>query len=319
MFAQHPPRPSRPKLPSALPSALMLMLMLASALLPSSSPAAPLDRVRETGVLRVALYRDFPPYSWEPKNPGETNSDTGSPMTGIDAEIAQQLAHRIGVKLEIMPLTAGEDVDSDLRNAVWRGSVVDRSVADLLLHVPMDGQLALRNDLVVLFSPYYTEQVALAAPQRLSSLADLDALLPEDPSARAGSLAVELDSLSDLYLSGALGGRYRDSLHRFLHWSELPAELSSGRYQAVAGGRGEVSYALFRAGLDWPISQPQSAGLRVTSWPVGMAVKQNSRDLAYALGDALTEMTADGTLEAIFRAYHVPFQSPTASGQAEEP
>ena len=56
-----------------------------------------------------------------------------------------------------------------------------------------------------------------------------------------------------------------------------------------------------------PIPLP---GLRLTSWAVGAAVRENARDLGYAAGDILAAAVADGTIAAIFRAHGINYQPP---------
>ena len=80
----------------------------------TSGAARPLDKVRDTGVLRVAVYQDYKPYSWQ---------ENGRPV-GIDVEIANALAKSLGARLDLFELSAGDDIGDDLRNGVWRGSVL---------------------------------------------------------------------------------------------------------------------------------------------------------------------------------------------------
>ena len=119
--------------------------------LASTVGARPLAAVQASGSLRVAVYRDFLPFVEGPREN----------LRGLDVDLAAAIAKRLGVKVEYMVVTAGDDVDADLRNAIWRGPVVGGAVADLMLHVPVDPRLASRNDKVVIFAPYYVERIAV--------------------------------------------------------------------------------------------------------------------------------------------------------------
>ena len=66
-----------------------------------------LAAVKARGALTVAVYRDMPPFH-----------DKGQ---GIDVDLAAALAQALGVKLSLMSFPAGEDMDDDLRNMVWKG------------------------------------------------------------------------------------------------------------------------------------------------------------------------------------------------------
>ena len=54
--------------------------------------AAPLARVKELGVLRVGLYADNRPWSWD---------KGGGVPAGIDVDLAMAIAEQLGVKHEI--------------------------------------------------------------------------------------------------------------------------------------------------------------------------------------------------------------------------
>ncbi len=85
--------------------------------------AAPnLDDLKAAGGLRVAVYRDFPPYSWQ--EAGE--------MRGIDADLARAIGRELGLKVTFMPLTPADDVDGDLRNAIWKGHYLGGGTAELM-------------------------------------------------------------------------------------------------------------------------------------------------------------------------------------------
>ena len=48
----------------------------------------------------------------------------------------------------------------------------------------------------------------------------------------------------------------------------------------------------------------------MADWVLGTAVNEQSRDLGYAIGTALTEMAADGTLVAICGMFGVTYLPP---------
>ena len=51
-------------------------------------------------------------------------------------------------------------------------------------------------------------------------------------------------------------------------------------------------------------------GLRLTSWAVGAAVRENARDLGYAAGDVLAAAVKDGTVGRIFQTHGIAYQRP---------
>jgi len=260
--------------------------------LAGAAQAAPLDTVRERGTLTIGVYRDFPPFSSVEKGQ----------VVGVDADIGREIAHRMTLTPSILEITADEDVDDDLRNGVWRGPVTGGVVADVMMHIPYDLNLGARNDMAVLFSPYYQETLAVARSRPTLSVVELS-------EERVG---VELDSLSDLYLSGAFGGSMRDSTHRYLTYADAARAIDSGEVTALMGPRSQIEDALRHLTPDqrqkMVLSIPGTPGLSMQSWPLGMAVKVDSRDLAYAVGDVVAAMVADGTMAAIFQKHGLTYQ-----------
>jgi ABC-type amino acid transport substrate-binding protein len=266
-------------------------------LLVGSAPVAaarPLAAVESSGSLRVAVYQDFPPFA----------EGTRDDLHGLDVDLAAAVAKRLGVKVEYMVLAAGDDVDADLRNAIWRGPVVGGSVADLMLHVPVDPRLASRNDKVVIFAPYYVERVVVVTDPAQTSGNTL-------PDAFAShKVAVEGDSLSDLYLMGAFGGQLRDNVVHFLSVEAAVAAMQRRDVAGVMAQRSEIEGALKEHRGQYRIVEMPTPGLLVTSWRPGMAVKEDAHDLADALERITDTMIRDGSLASLFAKYGLTYTPP---------
>ena len=81
------------------------------------------DQMIAAGELKVAVYKDFAPYSFE----------DGATPRGVDVELAQALAKALGVQLKLIWAPAGEKLDDDLRDYIWRGSQLhNQQLADLI-------------------------------------------------------------------------------------------------------------------------------------------------------------------------------------------
>jgi polar amino acid transport system substrate-binding protein len=259
--------------------------------------ARPLDQVTADGTLRVAVYGDNAPFSEEEK---------GKPR-GIDVELARALAETLKVKLDLRVVDAGENVDGDLRLNLWRGDLAGTPLADLMLHVPTDRQLALRNDRVFFTAPYFEQEIAFAyRKDALEGFAKLDDI-GDKPVALEGA------SAADLMLLTAQGGRFRPNLKHYKSFEEAAKAYLAGEAPILAGTRAAVEAALSTAKApkdDNPIVAVPSPGLVKTRWEIGGAVRTDSRDLAYAVGDAITALNADGRLKAICEAYGVTYTPP---------
>lgn len=281
-------RPSRRTLIGAA------LAMTAALALPIPASALPLRKVKETGILKIAVYRDFAPWSWR---------DNGV-LKGIDVEFGEALAKRLGVKAELIDFMASEDVGDDLRNMVWRGPLIGGTAADVMMHVPYDPAFAKLNDRVVIVGPYYREGFAMACAR------DVDCEVAP-PQFKGKKLAAELDSIPDFYLSGSFGGVLRaDVSHQTsaLKAFDLVAEHKA---DVVMATRAQVEHAMTRPDAaafvkrKGPLPALPSAG-----WDVGLAIKDDSRDLADALEGYVEAMRADGSIDAILARYGVSPHAP---------
>lgn len=253
-----------------------------------------LDQIRAKGRIRIAFYRDFFPYAYE----------AGGRWTGIDVDLAALIAERLGVALEPMPFTAGETVDDDLRNVVWRGSVVDKTWANLLLHVPVNRELEIRSELAVVFGAYHVERLALALdPDRFEG-----EFTAEDLVGR--KVGVEIDTLGDFWLSMAEGGRVRDATVHFPTPELAATALKAGELDAMVAPIGQLEALLGAERARMELRTDDFAGLAVTSWPIGCSVRENARDLGYAVGDIVDAAMRDGAIPAIFARHGVTWRAP---------
>lgn len=259
--------------------------------------ARPLDQVVADGTLRVAVYGDNAPFSDEVKGKAQ----------GIDADLARAIAEKLKVKLDLRVVDAGENVDGDLRLNLWKGDLAGSPLADLMLHVPTDRQLALRNDQVFFTAPYFEQEIAFA--YRKGDLEGFDKL--DDIGDK--TVALEGTSAADLMLLTAQGGRFRGNLKHYKSFEEAAKAYLAGEAPILAGTRAAIEAALFAAKApkdDNPIATVPSSGLVKTHWEIGGAVKTDSRDLAYAVADAVTALNADGRLKAICETYGVTYTPP---------
>lgn len=242
------------------------------------------DQVRDAGTLKVAVYNDFAPFS-----------DHGS---GIDVDLAQALAAKLGVKPGLMPFPADEDVADDLRNMVWKGHYLGYGPADVMLHVPVDKRLMAGNPQVRIFAPYHVETLRLArsarAIPRFDGFASLD----------GKRIGVEKVSISGMLMLGEGEGRFRDQVRIFPSAGEALAALKAGGLDAVVAKRSEIEAAL-RGDPAFPVEEVSFQRMPRAGWAVGMAVSKDSEELARRLQAALNDLSASGELAALFAKHGV--------------
>ncbi|MBB3981234.1 ABC-type amino acid transport substrate-binding protein [Sphingobium fontiphilum] len=272
---------------------------LALGLLPGMARAAPLAKVKALGVLRVVVYKDNRPWSWE----------EGGKLVGLDVDIAHAIAEKLGVRADVAQIAADESVDDDLRNGVWKGGLLGFVPGDLMLHVPFDRVFASRNDQVAIIAPYYRESFQFAG---IKSQLDLEGMPPQW---RGRKLAAELDSIPDFYLLGSFGGLLARDVAHYMSGSEAVAAVKDGKADAVLASRAQIEEALSHGGADRvAVRRGPLPAFTSPGWDIGMAVKENSRTLGDAVEDIITAMAASGQMKALFAARGVSWAPALAMG-----
>ncbi len=248
-----------------------------------------LEKVQQRGVLTVALYKDFAPFS-----------DNGK---GIDVDLAAALAAKLGVKMSPLWFNANDNVDGDLRKMVWKGTPIGYGPADLMMHVPVDPQYMAKVEQVKIFGAYHRERFAVG--RQLEALPTLDNLEPFEKL----SLGVEGESMGALVMLSADGGRYREKLKIFKSTEDAINALKSGAVVAVLGQQGELENGI-GADSRFAIDLPPNQLLKMQQWRIGLAVKAESVELKTALENAMNELMADGTVQRIMQAYGLKHRQP---------
>ena len=258
--------------------------------------AQPLAKLMSAGVLRVAVYRDFEPWSWLGKD---------GKYAGIDIEIAGAIAKALGLRVEIVDFLADEGVDDDLRNMVWRGSLVGGMPCDLMMHVPVDRKLQLNNDRAVIFGPYYREGFAMVCNRETT---DCEV---QPPQLKGKRLVAELDSIPDFYLSGSFGGILRPDVRHLPSGAAAVSAVIAGDADAAVATRAQVEHGLKGAGNDRAIERKGSLpALPSPGWNVGIAVKDDARELADKIDALIETMLASGDIARIFERFGVNHKAP---------
>ncbi len=249
-----------------------------------------LETVQTKGVLRVAVYRSFAPFS-----------DGGR---GIDVDLAKALAGKLGVKPDVAAFEAGEEMADDLRNMVWKGHYLAGAPGDVMLHVPMDATLAEKNPQVRFVAPYYREQMAV-----LRNVNDIPKLVGLESFTRV-KIGVEGDSLAHSYLLGALGGRFAGNVVQFKSVEPAVEALKSGAVSAVLGSQTQIEAAAGALPRNLELTPFGGVGMPISTWNLGLAVKRDDAALGAALEQAVRELMADGTLARIFANQGVTWSPP---------
>lgn len=271
----------------------------AATLMPRLADAAPLAKVKANGVLRVAIYQDNAPWSW----------DEGGQIRGIDADLGRALAEALGVKADLAIFSADESVEDDLRNAVWRGGLLGFQAADVMLHVPFDPAFAAQVDQVAIVAPYAREKFGLACATGKGLECEAA------PVAFKGhKLAVELATIPDYYLMGQFGGALAKDVVHFPNGAAAVSAMVKGDADAAMATAAQLEYGLKDQTSGFARRKGPLPMMTSPGWDVGMAVKEASRTLGDALDTIVTAMQKDGRMAALCTRYGVTWQAPLAAG-----
>lgn len=268
----------------------ILALTLAPILFALALPAhAGLDEVKKRGILTVAVYRDFAPFA-----------DDGK---GIDIEIAQALAEKLGVRASVQSYDAAENMDDDLRNMVWKGHYMGYGPADMMMHAPVDREYMARQDKVEFIAPYHRERYAVAYDRR--RVDNLETMAPFEKL----PCGVVVDTLPDSLMLSADGGRYRSQLKHYKTLTEAMAALRSGEVAGVMALQGELEGAV-AGDANFPVGPAPIALLNTRQWPVGIAIRKGEQQLGRAIMEAMNALVADGEIERIMARHNIKWRAP---------
>ena len=269
-----------------------------------------LDDVVESGFIEIGIYRDFAPFSYM--------NDDGEPE-GLDVAVGRLIAEGLGVEPRWLWMTPDENVEDDLRNYVWKGSLLDRKVADVMLRVPYDREYSYaidgyglpKHDNVVMFGPYHAESWAIARDlEKLGEVRNLAIF-------RFQKIGVETDSLPDMFLSGAYGGQLRKNVVHHLRIGDAVDELKSGELSAVAGMRSQLEWFLRDRPGRFDVDDDGLQAVARLQWDIGAAVKHTHRQLAYAIEDVIAEAVRDGRMEQLFAEHGISYTMPALYTEVE--
>ena len=277
----------------------------------STAFARSYDDIIESNEIVVAVYRDYTPFSYQEN--GEAK--------GIDVVIAKHIARKLGVKLRFRWVTADENVEGDLRNNLWKGHFLKRTVADLMLRVPYDKAYSLlRDDIgelvheqVHMFAPYHTESWKIAFNnQKIEDVSTMAVFQYHD-------IGVEVDSIPQFYLMSVFNGRMSKRAKQFNTVESAFTAMHEQKIDAVMGLRSQISYYQHQlSSPNYQLASNAFPNIGKQQWDIGMAVKSDYRQLGYAVADIVEAMIASGEIKKIFEDHYAIYQLPALYSVAME-
>jgi polar amino acid transport system substrate-binding protein len=227
-------------------------------------------RVTRTGVVRVGVKADTPPFS----------SERGGGYQGLDIDIAYAVANRLGIdKVQFVPVTSANRMD-----AIEQGTV-DMVIAAMTI-------TRYRERRVDFTIPYYQDGQALLVPVHSTVISYLDL---------AGKTVGTVKGSSSAYYLHQVAPDCKETV--VADFSALRQLLDSGTVDAV------TSDQTILIGMMHNAADPKRyrlAGAAFTSEPYGIAVPQNQSHWRNALNHALMEMVESGQWQSIIDSWFAP-------------
>jgi polar amino acid transport system substrate-binding protein len=276
---------------------VLLPMLMGVSMAHAQTELTDLAKVRASGVLKVAVYKDNAPFAEGPV----------TDMRGLDIALAGALAKAMNLKLALLPFDADENMDDDLRNMVWKGHYLGYGPADVMLQVPVEKTLMDNNPQVVMVGPYMRQTfVLMHDTTRIPRVNRPEDLKGEVVAAERGTGAASA-------MMGYGGGLMRNQVSIFNTGIQAAQAVIEGKAAAAYLTRAQAESAMFRAGVKpgrYEMSPLALNGIPNNGWPVGMAVKKSNKELGQAIETALQSLRDNGELLKIFQQQGMTFTAP---------
>ncbi|MCR5803897.1 MAG: transporter substrate-binding domain-containing protein [Clostridia bacterium] len=222
----------------------------------------------QKGKLIMATNAYFQPYEYY----------EGNKIVGIDAEIAEAVAKKLGLELEI------QDVEFASIIAGVQSGKYDMGMAGMTV---TDERKQSVN-----FSKTYATGIQAIIVKEGSPVTDIDTLLSGEYS-----IGVQTGTTGDIYISDDLGEDNADKVVRFSKGNDAVIALSSDKIDAVVIDN-EPAKNFVAA----------NSGLKILETPYSVedyaiCFNKNNTELRDEVDKALKELTDDGTIPAIIEKY----------------
>jgi len=242
---------------------LMLAMVMTVAMLGACSSAKTEDKV-----LTMATNAEFPPFEYL----------EGEKIVGADVEIAEAIAKKLGMTLEITNI----DFDAALTGAAT--GKYDVAVAGITANDDRRKNMDFTKD-------YYT------ASQAIIVMADSEIKTAADLTGK--TISCQEGTTGEQYL---LDENY--NIQSFKTGAEAISALTSGKVAAVV-----IDDAVAKALSAKQEGKTVVLDEALTKENYAIATKKGNSELVEKINKALDELKADGTLAGIFEKYELPYDA----------
>ena len=287
---------------------LILKLSLLALFFSISLLARSIDDIKASGEIVIAVYEDFPPYSF---------MENGVPK-GIDIELGKKVANSLNVKPVWYFTGSDENLADDLRNTIWRGNLVHKTKADVMFRIPYDYDYLrmtnestgeLENEMVTIKGPYQSEKWIIATNKEIIPQIKTLAIFAYQ------TIGVEVDTLPDLHLSGFARGLLQKNIKHYTKFQEAINDFKNGKIDAIAGLKSQIEYLIDYKNNKDKYYLTQDIPQIKSQWDLATAVSSNYRDLSYHIDGLIDTAYKNNEIKEIFENFGVEYIAPISKTQ----
>jgi len=232
--------------------------------------APTISSIKDRGTLIVGTSADFPPFEYV---------DSSGNIVGLDIDIANEIANKLGVKLVV------KDLGFDALIPALQGKQVDLVIAGMTITEE-------RAKVVDFSVPYYnaSQAVISLSTEKFSSIDDL----------KGKKIGVQTGTTGESWAEENLVSKGIIPENNLLHYGKLSEAL-------LALKRGDINAII----IDEPVARmfvKTVQGLQYdfginTGEQYGIAVNKDSKDLLNLVNEVLNKMKSDGTLDLLVQKW----------------
>lgn len=242
---------------------LVLIMSLMAVLFTACGKKSDSSLTVNDGVLTMATNAAFPPYEYY----------EGSEIVGIDAEIAQAIADKLGLTLKI------EDMEFDSIVTAVQSGKADIGLAGMTV---TEDRLKTIN-----FSDSYATGIQVIIVPEGSDIASVDDLAGK-------KIGVQLATTGDIYATDDFGS---ENVEQYNKGADAVMALLNGKIDAVIiDNEPAKSFVAVNEGL-------KIVDTEYVVEDYAACINKDNTELLEAVNTALAELTADGTIQAILDKY----------------
>lgn len=285
----------------------MLFKLFVILFIPILAIARSIEHIKESGEIIIAIYEDFPPYSFKEKGIAK----------GIDIEIGKLIAKSLNVKPVWYFTGFDENLSADLRNTIWRGNLIHKTKADVMLRIPYDYDYLrvtdkytgeLENERVSIKAPYQSEKWIIATHKKV---------IPEIKTLGIfayNTIGVEVDTLPDFHFMNTR--LINKNVKHYNKFEDAFKDFKDGKIDAIAGLKSQLEHLLdIKHNQDKYYITDSIPQVGKGHWDIATAVEVSYKPLSYHVDELINENYQNGNIQKIFEKYGVNYLPPISKTQ----